>query len=59
MVPDMAVAAAAIKTDGLIIEIHPRPDEAFSDGYQSLDFDMFNETMSRIKSMADNVGMTI
>ena len=59
MVPDMAVAAVAIKTDGLIIEMHPKPDEAFSDGYQSLDFDMFNETMSRIKSMADNVGMTI
>ncbi len=59
MVPDMAVAAVAIKADGLIIEMHPRPDEAFSDGYQSLDFDLFSETMSRIKSMADNVGMTI
>ena len=59
MVPDMAVAAVAIKADGLIIEMHPRPDEAFSDGYQSLDFDAFTETMDRVKAMAENVGMTL
>lgn len=47
MVPDMAVAAVAAGADGLIIEVHPDPATAMSDGYQSLTFDDFAETMRR------------
>lgn len=49
MVPDMAVAAVAAGADGLIIEVHPDPSTAMSDGYQSLTFDDFAETMRRCK----------
>ncbi len=47
MVPDMAVAAVAAGADGLIIEVHPDPSTAMSDGYQSLTFKDFSETMRR------------
>lgn len=53
MVPDMAVAAAAAGADGLIIEVHPDPSTALSDGYQSLTFDDFEKTMSRCKVVVD------
>jgi 3-deoxy-7-phosphoheptulonate synthase len=51
MVPDMAVAAVAAGADGLIIEVHPDPSTAMSDGYQSLTFDDFAETMRRCKAV--------
>ncbi|MDE0862694.1 MAG: 3-deoxy-7-phosphoheptulonate synthase [Rubripirellula sp.] len=53
MVPDMAVAAAAAGADGLIIEVHPDPTTALSDGYQSLTFDEFDHTMTRCKAVID------
>src|SRR5262249_16267547 len=37
-VPPMALAALAAGADGLLIEVHPDPDRALSDGAQSLDF---------------------
>ena len=37
-VPAMALAALAAGADGLLIEVHPDPDQAMSDGAQSLDF---------------------
>lgn len=52
MVPDMAVAAVAAGADGLIIEMHPNPEKAMSDGYQSLDFNQFEETMRRCARVA-------
>lgn len=52
MVPDMAVAAVAAGADGLIIEMHPDPENAMSDGYQSLDFKQFEETMRRCARVA-------
>jgi 3-deoxy-7-phosphoheptulonate synthase len=55
MVPDMAVAAIAAGADGLIIEMHPNPEDAMSDGYQSLDFDQFEEMMQRCKKVAGAV----
>jgi 3-deoxy-7-phosphoheptulonate synthase len=51
MVPDMAVAAVAAGADGLIIEIHPDPSTAMSDGYQSLTFDEFAHTMRRCQAV--------
>ena len=53
MVPDMAVAAAAAGADGLIIEVHPDPSTALSDGYQSLTFDEFQKTMKRCNAVVD------
>jgi 3-deoxy-7-phosphoheptulonate synthase len=55
MVPDMAVAAVAAGADGLIIEVHPDPENALSDGYQSLDFAGFAETMQRCRRVAEAV----
>jgi 3-deoxy-7-phosphoheptulonate synthase len=52
MVPDMAVAAVAAGADGLIIEMHPNPEQALSDGYQSLDFKQFEDTMRRCARVA-------
>lgn len=53
MVPDMAVAACAAGADGLIIEVHPDPSTAMSDGYQSLTFDGFSHTMRRCNAVVD------
>jgi 3-deoxy-D-manno-octulosonic acid (KDO) 8-phosphate synthase len=41
----IAVAAGA---DGLLIEVHPNPDKAWSDGDQSLDFTGFDEMMDAL-----------
>ncbi len=41
-------AAKALNADGAIIEIHPSPDDALSDGFQSLDFDDFTNLYNNI-----------
>ena len=53
MVPDMTVSAAAAGADGLIIEVHPDPSTALSDGYQSLTFEEFEKTMKRCNAVVD------
>ena len=45
LVPPLARAATAIGADGLIVEVHPSPDEAWSDGKQSLTFRQFDGMM--------------
>jgi len=45
LVPPLARAAAAIGADGLLVEVHPAPEEAWSDGKQSLTFHQFREMM--------------
>ena len=47
MVPDLSVASVAAGADGLIVEVHPDPSTALSDGYQSLSFEDFTATMRR------------
>lgn len=49
LVEPLAKAALAAGADGLIIEVHPNPDQALSDGPQSLNFDEFTSFMSNIK----------
>ncbi len=56
LVPRMAAAAVAAGADGLILEVHPDPEKAMSDGYQSLDFQQFAETMALCRKVADAVG---
>ncbi len=46
LVPGLARSAVAAGADGLIVEVHPHPDEAWSDGEQSLTFDEFAAMMT-------------
>jgi 3-deoxy-7-phosphoheptulonate synthase len=55
-VPDMARAAAASGADGIIIETHPDPAQAMSDGPQSLNFPDFAALMDSLRPIADAVG---
>src|SRR6184192_646890 len=48
----MAMAAVAAGADGLIIEVHPKPEEALSDGPQSLKPDRFAAVMARVARVA-------
>jgi 3-deoxy-7-phosphoheptulonate synthase len=52
MVPAMAKAAVAAGADGLIIEVHYKPEEAICDGYQSLSPDEFDLLMKDLKKIA-------
>jgi 3-deoxy-7-phosphoheptulonate synthase len=52
----MARAAVAAGADGLIIEIHPEPERALSDGPQSLTLPMFHELMGEVARVAQAVG---
>ena len=58
-VPALALAAVAAGADGLIIEVHPAPDQALSDGAQSLTFDQFADLMPRLAAVAAAVGRTL
>ena len=51
----MARAAVAAGADGLIIEVHPRPERALSDGAQSLTPEQFTELMRQLRRVADAV----
>jgi 3-deoxy-7-phosphoheptulonate synthase len=51
LVTPMAKAAIAAGADGLIIEVHPNPEEAFSDGAQSLAPDQFNGLMDWVRKL--------
>ncbi|MBZ0179087.1 MAG: 3-deoxy-7-phosphoheptulonate synthase [Melioribacteraceae bacterium] len=55
-IPPMALASIAAGADGLMIEVHQRPDEALSDGYQSLDPKRFKSLLEKIKELAPIVG---
>jgi len=49
LVQPLAMAAAAIGADGLLIEVHPRPDEALSDGAQSLTLAQFAQLAAAVR----------
>jgi len=51
-VPAMALAGIAAGADGLIIEVHHKPEEALSDGYQSLSPVQFEKLMNKLKQLA-------
>ncbi len=58
-VAPMARAAVAAGADGLLIEVHPDPDHALSDGAQSLAPEQFAELMNQLRMIAPAVGRTI
>jgi 3-deoxy-7-phosphoheptulonate synthase len=51
LVTPLARGAAAVGADGLIIEVHPNPDEAKSDGAQSLTFENFESLMTQVSGI--------
>jgi len=55
----LSLAAVAAGADGLLIEVHPQPERALSDGEQSLRPDRFYELMDRIKAVAAAIGRTV
>lgn len=55
----IARAAVAAGADGLMIEVHPRPDEAMSDGVQSLKPERFARLVQEIRGIAAAIGMTV
>jgi len=57
-VSSIARAAVAAGADGLIVEVHPTPEEAFSDGNQSLKPERFAEMVRQVKAIAEAVGRT-
>ncbi len=59
LVGPMGVAAIAAGSDGLIIEVHPDPDRAKSDGPQSLYPQQFGELMDGVRAVAAAVGRTV
>jgi len=59
LVPPMSLAALAAGADGLMIEVHPNPEEAWCDGPQSLDLPAFADLMAMIKPIAAVLGKKI
>jgi 3-deoxy-7-phosphoheptulonate synthase len=59
LVASMARAAVAAGADGLMIEVHPDPDRALSDGAQSLSPEQFEELMRQLHAVALAVGRSI
>jgi 3-deoxy-7-phosphoheptulonate synthase len=59
LVPDMAAASIAAGADGIILEVHPDPERALSDGYQSLNLPQFAETMAKCRAVATALGKSL
>ena len=59
LVPAVSKAAIAAGADGLIIEVHSNPEEALSDGAQSLYPEKFEELMGDLRKVAEAVGRTL
>ncbi len=55
-VTPMARAAVAAGADGLLVEVHPQPDRALSDGGQSLPPEQFAELMRQVRAIAEVIG---
>ena len=59
LVAPLSFAAIAAGADGLVVEVHPCPEDALSDGDQSLTLDGFAELMRRIRPFAEAAGRTM
>ena len=59
MVIPMARAAVAAGADGLLVEVHPTPDRALSDGAQSLYPEQFDRMMKEIRLIAEAIGRRV
>jgi 3-deoxy-7-phosphoheptulonate synthase len=59
LVAPLSFAAIAAGADGLIVEVHPDPANALSDGDQSLSFEGFRELMKRLGAFAEAAGRSL
>ncbi|HEY8862425.1 MAG TPA: 3-deoxy-7-phosphoheptulonate synthase, partial [Candidatus Limnocylindria bacterium] len=59
LVAPVALAAVAAGADGLLIEVHPAPDHALKDGFQSLTFENFEKLMAMLPAVAGAVGRPV
>ena len=59
LVPPMALASIAAGADGLLMEMHPNPDKAMSDGAQSLYPQQLEDLIAKLRQLAPVVGRTI
>jgi 3-deoxy-7-phosphoheptulonate synthase len=57
LVAAMARAAIAAGADGIIVEVHPNPEKAMSDGYQSMTFEQFDDMMAGCRKIAEAMEM--
>ena len=55
LVKPLAIGGVAVGADGIMVEVHPRPDEALSDAEQQLDFPMFESMMTAITGVHEHV----
>ncbi len=59
LVAPLALAAIAVGADGIMVEVHPQPEMALSDGPQALIPDRFSTLMEQIRALAPIVGRTL
>jgi 3-deoxy-7-phosphoheptulonate synthase len=59
LVAPLSFAAVAAGADGLLVEVHPEPELATSDGDQSLDFEEFDSVMSALRPFVEAAGRTL
>ena len=59
LVPPLALAAVAAGADGLLMEMHPNPDKAMSDGAQSLYPEQLQKLIAQLRLLAPVVGRTV
>lgn len=59
LVTPMARAAVAAGAHGLEVEVHPNPDQALSDGAQSLTFENFRKFMDEVRAISAAIGCTV
>jgi 3-deoxy-7-phosphoheptulonate synthase len=55
-VPQLTYASAVAGADGVIVEVHPDPDKAMSDGRQSLNYQSFDDMMRKLEKILDVIG---
>jgi 3-deoxy-7-phosphoheptulonate synthase len=58
-VAPMARASVAAGADGIIVEVHPNPEKALSDGYQSMNFKQFEDMMAGCRKVATAMELTM
>ncbi|MCF8043486.1 MAG: 3-deoxy-7-phosphoheptulonate synthase [Desulfarculaceae bacterium] len=59
LVPALALAAVAAGADGILVEVHPTPEKALSDGRQSLRPEQFSDMMADLRKVAAAVGRKV
>ncbi len=59
LVTPMALAGIAAGADGIICEVHPRPDQALSDAFQALDYEAFEKLVIGVEAVAGAVGRSL